>query len=136
DIEEYESLKERLAYFYPYFDRNAMDGARLFFGVEDPVVEIVRGKKLVTDLLIDEFEEWNESQDNIEQGNRNNAMSHFAGRVLIRYGNTEEAKDLFNKKAELCNPPLSDEELNQIWQSALKFGSKVASNEEYIPPEK
>lgn len=136
DIGEYESLKERLAYFYPYFDRNAIDGARLFFGVESPVVEIVRGKKLITELLIDDFEEWDENQDNIEEGNRNNVMSHFAGRVLIRYGNTEEAKDLFNKKSELCNPPLADEELNQIWSSAVKFGSKVSSNEDYIPPEK
>lgn len=136
DIEEYESLKERLAYFYPYFDRNALDGARLFFGVESPVVEIVRGRKFVSELLVDDFEEWDENQDKIQEGNRNNAMSHYAGRVLIRYGNTEEAKDLFNKKAELCSPPLPDEELKQIWHSALKFGSKVSSNEEYIPPEK
>lgn len=136
DIEEYESLKERLAYFYPYFDRNALDGARLFFGVESPVVEIVRGKKYVTEFLKDDFEEWDENQDKIQQGDRNNTMSRYAGRVLIRYGNTEEAKDIFDKKAELCNPPLADEELKQIWNSALKFGSKVASNKEYIPPEK
>lgn len=136
DIEEYESLKERLAYFYPYFDRNALDGARLFFGVETPVVEIVRGRKFVTDLLIDDFEDWDEDQDKIQQGSRNNTMSHYAGRILIRYGNTEEAKDLFNKKAELCSPPLSDEELKQIWNSALKFGNKISLNEEYIPPEK
>ena len=31
---------------------------------------------------------------------------------------------------------LSDEELEQIWQSALKFGKKITSNEEYIPPDK
>ena len=63
-------------------------------------------------------------------------MSHFAGRVLIRYGNTEQARDLFNKKAELCSPPLPDSELEAIWQSALKFGKKISSNEDYIPPEK
>ena len=30
---------------------------------------------------------------------------------LFRYGNTDQAKELFNKKAELCSPPLSDSEL-------------------------
>ncbi|SKC57963.1 phage/plasmid primase, P4 family [Maledivibacter halophilus] len=136
DIKEYESLKERLAYYYPFFDRNALDGARLFFGVENPVVEIVSGRKLVTELLEDDFEAWDAAQDEIQEGNRNNTMSHYAGRVLIRYGNTEQAKELFNKKAELCSPPLPDEELEQIWQSALKFGKKISSNEDYIPPEK
>ena len=33
---------------------------------------------------------------------------------------TDQAKELFNKKAELCSPPLSDSELEAIWQSALK----------------
>lgn len=136
DIEEYESLKERLAYFYPYFDRNALDGARLFFGVESPIVEIIRGREFVTDLLDDDFETWDEAQDEIQEGSRNNIMSHFAGRVLIRYGNTEQAKELFDKKAEFCSPPLSDEELKQIWSSALRFGKKITSKEDYIPPEK
>ena len=137
DIEEYESLKIRLANYYPFFDRNALDGARLFFGVDNPVVEIVKGKNFVTHLLEeDDFEAWDETQDKIHEGNRNNAMSHYAGRVLIRYGNTDKTKELFNKKAELCSPPLSDEELEQIWQSALKFVKKISSNEDYIPPEK
>ena len=137
DIKEYESLKERLAYYYPFFDRNALDGARLFFGVDNPVVEIVKGENFVTQLLEeDDFEAWDDNQDKIHEGNRNNAMSHYAGRVLIRYGNTDKAKELFNKKAELCSPPLSDEELEQIWQSALKFGKKISSNQEYIPPDK
>lgn len=136
DIDEYESLKERLAYYYPYFDRNALDGARLFFGVETPVVEIIRGRSYVTELLDDDFEAWDEAQGQIQEGNRNNVMSHFAGRVLIRYGDTEEARDLFNKKAEECSPPLHDSELEAIWQSALKFGKKITSKEDYIPPEK
>lgn len=69
------------------------------------------------------------------QGKRNSTMSHYAGRILKRYGNTDKARQLYLKKAEKCSPPLDDTELKTIWNSALKFGAKVASQAGYIPPE-
>lgn len=62
-------------------------------------------------------------------------MSRFAGRILKRYGITDRAYEIFLEKANKCNPPLDDEELNSIWHSACKFAKKVQSQEEYIPPE-
>lgn len=36
DIEEYRRLKEWILSIFPYFDRNAKDVARMFYGVENP----------------------------------------------------------------------------------------------------
>ena len=72
----------------------------------------------------------------IREGARNATMSAFAGRVIVRFGNTEQARQLFETKAHTCVPPLPDSELEAIWASALKFGAKVAATPGYIPPER
>ena len=132
---EYEKIKEDIIAYFPYFDKQAIDGARFFYGVDKPVVEIIRGRKYITDILVDDFEKWEKDQSLIQEGSRNSSMNHFAGRILIRYGDSKEARDLFDKKAMLCSPPLSDEELEMIWKSALKFYKKVSSSDDYINPE-
>ena len=73
--------------------------------------------------------------DAIPEGQRNTTMSHIAGCLIKRYGNTDEAKKLFVEKAKACDPPISRDELKAIWKSAVKFGKKVAAQEGYIPPE-
>lgn len=62
-------------------------------------------------------------------------MSHIAGKLIKRYGAKKETYDLFLEQAEKCNPPLPDEELKTIWNSAVNFGKKVKQQEGYIPPE-
>ena len=49
DSNAYRSLKDSVIAFFPYFDTNAKDSARFFFGVKSPVVEYHGGAK-------DEFE--------------------------------------------------------------------------------
>ena len=71
----------------------------------------------------------------IGEANRNATLSRFAGRVLIRYGDTEQARVLFDRKAALCDPPLPDAEVEAIWRSAVKFAGKVAQDPDYINPE-
>lgn len=136
NLKEYVEIKEKLATNYTFFDGNALDGARFFFGVKNPVVEIARGNKYINDILNDDFEDFDNSKDLIKEGSRNSTMNHFAGKVLIRYGNTDEARNLFDKKASFCSPPLEDDELEKIWKLACKFYKKIASSEDYVPPEK
>ena len=94
------------------------------------------GSNNIVDYLDDkDFESWDNQQSEIPQGKRNSTMSHYAGRIIKRYGDTDEAYKLYLQKAEKCNPPLADEELKIIWNSALKFGEKVSSQAGYIPPE-
>ena len=133
--EIYSSWKDRLIADYPYFDDGAKDSARFLFGVKDAVVEVYDGEITIDEFLADSFAEWDAAQGQIPEGSRNKTMSHYAGRIIKRLGNTEEAHKQFLKEAEKCSPPLDDAELAGIWASAVKFGAKVAAQEGYIPPE-
>lgn len=133
--EIYSSWKDRLIADYPYFDDGAKDSARFLFGVKNAAVEVYDGEITIDEFLADSFAEWDAAQGQIPEGSRNKTMSHYAGRIIKRLGNTEEAHKQFLKEAEKCSPPLDDAELVGIWASAVKFGAKVAAQEGYIPPE-
>ncbi len=135
DPNEYADLKQQISSSFPYFDTNALDSARLLFGTDNPVVEIYDGNKNIVDFLNDTaFENWDRETDEVAEGKRNSTMSRVAGKIIIRYGNTAEAYNLFLKSAEKCNPPLQESELNLIWNSATNFGKRVSKQEGYIPP--
>lgn len=136
DSEAYRELKERVLAEFPYFDGGAKDSARFLFGVKDAEVEVYEGdKKIDAYFTGGSFADWDAAQSRILEGSRNSTMSHYAGRVIKRLGNTEEARRQFLKEAEKCTPPLEDAELSAIWASAVKFGAKVSAQEGYIPPE-
>lgn len=71
----------------------------------------------------------------IPEGQRNNTLSHTAGCLIKRYGNTPEAREKYMEAAVSCAPPLSQTEIDSIWRSAVKFGKKVAAQSGYILPE-
>lgn len=137
DGKEYADLKRKIASRFPYFDKNALDSGRLLFGTDNTDVEFYSGDRNIIDFLSEgDFENWENTKDIIEEGNRNNHMSRYAGRVLKRLGDTDKAYELFIKESNRCNPPLPEEELGKVWASALKFWKEVSSQEGYIPPEK
>ena len=137
DKEDYTATKQAVHDAFPYFDNNAKDAARLLFGTGDTDVEIYEGGKTITDFLNEDlFAEWDNAQGQITEGNRNNAMSQLAGKLIKRYGNTDSSKTEFLKlAAEKCEPALSNEELSVIWNSAVSFGNKISKQEGYIAPE-
>lgn len=136
DEQEYAELKKRIASEFSYFDSNALDSARFLYGSDSAEVEFYEGDKTIVDFLEeDKFAGFDASLEQVPKGQRNSTMSHIAGKIIKRYGNTEEAYQIFLKKAELCNPPLPENELKVIWRSASKFGNKVAKQDGYIPPE-
>lgn len=136
DGEEYAAMKRKIADAFPYYDTNALDSARFFYGNDSDEVEFYEGDKTILDYLEeDDFADFDASLEQVPEGQRNSTMSHIAGKIIKRYGNTEEAYQIFLKKAELCNPPLPESELKVIWRSASKFGKKVSNQEGYIPPE-
>lgn len=136
DKDEYVRLKQQINEAFPYFDDNAMDAARLLFGTSNQEVEIYEGSKRITDVLSEDlFADWEDSLSEIGEGSRNSTMSHIAGKLIKRYGAKKETHELFLEQAEKCNPPLPDEELKTIWNSAVNFGKKVKQQEGYIPPE-
>ena len=136
DGEEYAAMKRKIADAFPYYDTNALDSARFLYGNDSDEVEFYEGDKTILDYLEeDDFADFDASLEQVPEGQRNSTMSHIAGKIIKRYGNTEEAYQIFLKKAELCNPPLPESELKVIWRSASKFGKKVSNQKGYIPPE-
>ena len=129
DAETYKKFKALLQKVYPFFDANAFDAARFLFGATVDESEVVwnEGWMSIIDDIEDAPEEDDEDFDGdtisgtITQGNRNNTLSRFAGRVLKRYGETDKAHEIFLDQAKKCDPPLDDSELSTIWFSAVKF---------------
>lgn len=122
----------------PFFDGNARDAARFIFGADVDEVIWHDGWVLISEevTLSEEQQELPTTKGPILEGNRNNTLSRFAGRVLKRYGETDKAHEIFLEEAEKCNPPLDDSELQTIWFSAIKFfRNKVSSDSGYVPPD-
>lgn len=140
DAKKYSDLKKLVNLVFPYFDTRALDAARFFFGTPDAQVEIFDGPMTLTTFLNDEdfdsdLGEGQYGHTVIEQGSRNATMSLYAGKVLKRYGNTDQAHGMFMEYSKNCEPPLGLDELDAIWKSAQRFFSKVSGQQDYIPPE-
>jgi len=137
DPAEYTAFMKSVQQMYPFFDDNALDAARFFFGNPDTEVTFFEGNTTLTAFIEEEVAEraFAELGETISEGNRNNTMSLFAGKLLKRLGDTDEAHSKFLERAESCTPPLEDGELETIWQSARKFYKKVCSQPGYVAPE-
>ena len=130
DPDAYVRLKQRVAEIFPFFDPGAMDAARFLIGTENPEVEIHHGTITLNDFL-EEYESevaFSEMESTtIPEGCRNSTMSKIGARIIKRYGDTSEARELFDREAEKCDPPLEDAELETIWASCRKFFKKLSS---------
>lgn len=137
---QYSEMKKLVNSIFPYFDTKALDAARFFFGTKKPEVEIFDGPMTLTTFLADDDFDANMDSGSygdivIPEGSRNATLSHYAGRILKRFGNTDEAHKHFAEVAACCQLPLEQSELDSIWHSAQRFYGKVAAQEGYIPPE-
>lgn len=129
DANVYAALKRKIYEAYKFFDGNALDAARFLYGSPGSEVQWHEGSLMIDDYLT------LSAKAAIPQGKRNATMSHYAGRILKRLGVTDKAYQKFLEKAEECDPPLDQEELDKIWTSACKFYKKVSSSPDYIPPD-
>ena len=125
----HKAMKLRIQKALPFFDGNALDAARFLFGASGEVFWQEGSLHIENWLLLQT------ARRNIPQGQRNSTMSRLAGKLVKRFGVTEESYQKFLEKSAECEPPLPDEELETIWNSACKFGKKVAKQEGYVAPE-
>ena len=149
DAGEYASLKRQTVKQIPFFDQNALDAGRFFFGTNANTVEFHPGSINLTRYLALQTEPFPETEKGepekspsapqigpaIPEGERNTRLSGFAGRLLKRLGDSEETRQKFLSAARRCSPPLPDEELEQIWRSAQKYYRKISAMPSYIPPD-
>ena len=124
--DEYSAFLTRLQQHFPFFDSNALDAGRFFFGNQDTEVYIFPGTRTLTEFLaeLEDEQAFAELGETIPEGSRNNTMSHAAGKILKRHDDTDDAWALFQKLSRKCSPPLDDSELEQIWRSAQGFYHK------------
>lgn len=137
DAERYADLKQRLLAAFPFFDANAMDVARFLFGTENPKV-IYHPGTISLNAFLDDRENEQAFADlgrNIPEGSRNSTMSQIGARIIKRYGDTPEAKNLFLQAAEQCTPPLDEQELERIWAGKQRLYAKIRKQVGYIPPD-
>ncbi|WP_415963674.1 phage/plasmid primase, P4 family [Acidaminococcus fermentans] len=130
DEKAYSLLKQEIRERFPFFDEAALDSARFLYGTPTESVLWQEGEETILTIF-----QSTRQEGSIPQGQRNNTMSRFAGRIVKRYGDSERAYSIFLEEANKCNPPLEAEELNKIWQSALRFGKKIAAQEGYVSPD-
>ena len=144
DPDAYSNLKKRVNAIFPYFDTKALDAARFFYGTTDPQVQFHEGTITLNECLDLYYPDDETAFENlplpdqngvIPEGSRNATMSHFAGKLLKRLGETEEARQKFLEKAASCVPPLEQRELDTIWHSAVRFYRKISQSEDYVSPE-
>ena len=130
--EAYEKLKCNVQKAFPAFDDNAIDVARFFFGVEGAEAEYYDGNTLINDFIYR-----NSSLPSvIEEGSRNATLVAYADKVLKRFGDTEKAYALYLEAAGRCEPPLDEDELNQIWQHGLSFYNNIVKTDpDYLTPD-
>ena len=136
----YSDLKKLIYSIFPFFDTRALDAARFFFGTSQPEVEFFKGDINLTEFLENyEFDRdlpgGHQRCQIIPEGSRNATLSRFAGRVIKKYGDSEDAHQCFIDEAAKCIPPLDDSELSTIWKSAERFYTKIQQQPDYVPPE-
>ena len=121
DAVAYSNMKKLVSTVFPYFDTNALDAARFFFGTAGAEAELYEGTLNLTAFFEDDFDADMPSRNMpavIREGSRNATLSRFAGRVIKKYGNTDEAYRAFLEQAAKCEPPLDSKELTTVWHSA------------------
>ena len=152
DAEVYKALKERIYAECSYFDDNALDAARFFFGSDVDADDIIIHDGFET---IEEFLEIDRDtlttvspakpsggktyapySKIIHMGERNKTLSVFASRILKKYGNTDKTYQLFLQRADDCEEALGEEELRTIWNSAVGFFNRaVLTDPNYKAPD-
>ncbi len=140
DASLYSDMKKLVNAIFPYFDTQALDAARFFFGTAAADVALYPGRMNLTEFLNEDLFDENLPQGSfdtyvIPEGSRNATMSHFAGRIIKKYGDTDEAHQAFLEEAAKCVPPLGNTELSSIWHSAQRFYVKLSQQDGYVAPE-
>lgn len=137
DVDRYTALKKRLLAVFPFFDANATDAARFLFGTENPKV-IYHPGTISLNAFLDDRENEQAFADlghTIPEGGRNSTMSQIGAKIIRRYGDTPEAKNLLLQAAEQCTPPLDEQELERIWAGKQRLYAKIRKQVGYIPPD-
>ncbi len=104
DSSLYSDMKRLVNSIFPYFDTQALDAARFFFGTTTADVALYPGRMNLTEFLDEDLfdEDLPDGQydgSSIPEGSRNATMSRFAGRVIKKYGDSDKAYQTFMEES-------------------------------------
>lgn len=144
--EEYTAFLTKVQSLFLFFDKKALDAGRFYFGNPDAEVYTFPGSRTLIDFIA-EMEETQSAGTQeqtlksdiqygcIPEGSRNSTISHAAGKILKRWGDTPVAYEKFMEVVAQCSPPLPEQEVNSTWKSAVKFlHEKLEKQPGYVPP--
>lgn len=137
DASIFKEIKMKVLEEFPYFDDNATDAARFFFGTDPTEVMVSSGTQTLNSFIesLAKFEDFDDGIDVIREGDRNNRLHHLSLKYLKKYGDCETAKNKFLEANNRCSPPLGKAELRSIWQSSLRFyKEKILKDPNYKKP--
>lgn len=146
DADAYTALMKQVQEMFPFFDKNALDAGRFFFGNPDAEVFIFPGTMTLNQFMAQKKAEQFAEADaerylaglerTIPEGSRNSTLSHAAGKLLKRWGDTQKAYEAYMEEVARCSPPLPEQEIQSVWKSALRFfHEKVKTQPGYIDAE-
>ena len=138
DYMRLEDLKKKIQRKFPAFDPNAIKVTQFMFGVEEPKAESYEGKVFIDQFIKakKQLERAERLPEVITEGQRNETLSKYAGKVITRLGDTNKAREAFDKAADRCSPALEIAELDIIWQSAQRFyHDTVLNTPGYVEPD-
>lgn len=148
DAQHFSFVAQYTISLFPFFDKSVKDAGRMFFGTLNPQVAFVEGNTKLDDFIRSRSLDYpnddnaivsNQSSeacsDIIPEGQRNSTLYQYACKILVRFGENDNSHDNFLKEAQLCSPPLPQNELNTIWSNAVKFyNGQILNRNDYIPP--
>lgn len=151
DVAAYADLKRRAIARFPWFDTQAADAARFFFGVESPKVQLIEGsgRRIDEYLLLyglapavsieGESGALHQQKGEVYQpftlpecipcGERNGTLFKYAAQLRARGLTENETHILLDAANEYCEIPLEPAELDTILQSAMRYDVSPAALE-------
>lgn len=144
------TLKEKCLLLFPELDDGAKDGARFFFGVEDPDASYYSGNKMIDDFLNSLPEPQSQSPKKgkrkqhakaeylpvIKFGTQHKTLVIEANAILTHYGNTPTAREKFQERVDACESIADMQNVENIWRDCVRYYEQVISKDPcYIPPE-
>lgn len=144
------ALKEKMLSLFPELDDGAKDGARFFFGVEDPNASYFPGDKMIDDFLKNLPEPQAKTPGKsdrkqhakaeylpvIKYGTQHKTLVIEANAILTHYGNTQTAREKFQERINACESIADMENVENIWRDCVKYYEQVVSKDpRYVPPD-
>ena len=157
--EERDRMQAALISLFPQADADCINADRIFFGTDKGLIDAYTDFSAVcskTALLaladgIGMTAQGNDVMqaertamkterpkfgETIPTGQRHGTLVSFASSVLKKYGNTDRAYSIFMQRADQCEEPEPDAELERIWQDACRYyENHISSSPDYVSPD-